>query len=84
MKMAKEMCAHAQLRRAGTTRALVLRQADIADFKGDVILTSTNRRLEGVYRQNWWGFAGKKSADAAVHDRWPELSVAMRKNGNAG
>ncbi|CAD7923357.1 unnamed protein product, partial [Amoebophrya sp. A120] len=49
---------------------LVLRpDSDLADFEGQVIVTSTNRQLQGARLRNWWGFAGRKSADVALHDR---------------
>jgi len=53
---------------------LCLAQEGLADFPGDAIATSTNRRLEGTFRRNWWGFAGRRSADASLHERaGPEL-----------
>lgn len=48
---------------------LCLARANLEDWAGDAIATSTNRRLEGNIRRNWWGFAGRKSADAALHER---------------
>eukprot|EP00403_Amphidinium_massartii_P005935 CAMPEP_0178371122 /NCGR_PEP_ID=MMETSP0689_2-20121128/662_1 /TAXON_ID=160604 /ORGANISM="Amphidinium massartii, Strain CS-259" /LENGTH=233 /DNA_ID=CAMNT_0019990979 /DNA_START=1 /DNA_END=698 /DNA_ORIENTATION=- len=46
---------------------------------GDAIATSTNPRLEGAFRRNWWGFIGRKSADAALHElAGPELVAACR------
>jgi len=46
---------------------LGLRQAPIQEFQGEYIVNSTNRRLEGIHRKNWWGFAGRSSCDASLH-----------------
>eukprot|EP00927_Polykrikos_kofoidii_P077288 TRINITY_DN74242_c0_g1_i1.p1 TRINITY_DN74242_c0_g1~~TRINITY_DN74242_c0_g1_i1.p1 ORF type:complete len:267 (-),score=30.43 TRINITY_DN74242_c0_g1_i1:45-815(-) len=54
---------------------LCLAQENIEDWVGDAIATSTNRRLEGVVRRNWWGFTGRRGADAALHDRAGEFLV---------
>eukprot|EP00747_Dinoflagellata_sp_TGD_P221187 gnl/TRDRNA2_/TRDRNA2_93059_c0_seq2.p1 gnl/TRDRNA2_/TRDRNA2_93059_c0~~gnl/TRDRNA2_/TRDRNA2_93059_c0_seq2.p1 ORF type:complete len:248 (+),score=42.02 gnl/TRDRNA2_/TRDRNA2_93059_c0_seq2:37-780(+) len=60
---------------------LCLAQEGLEDFVGDAIATSTNRRLEGTFRRNWWGFAGRKSADAALHEKaGPALLQACRKH----
>lgn len=48
---------------------LCLTQGRLEEFVGDAIATSTNCRLEGIHRKNWWGFVGKKSADAALHEK---------------
>ncbi|CAK9097879.1 unnamed protein product [Durusdinium trenchii] len=45
----------------------------------EALATSTNRHLEGTLRRNWWGFAGRKSADAALHEKaGPELLAECR------
>ena len=66
---------------------LSLNQAPIQEFLGDYIVTSTNRRLEGIHRKNWWGFAGKKSCDQALHQvyqtnskSYPNYLVKESKN----
>eukprot|EP00435_Cladocopium_sp_Y103_P073223 s240_g42.t2 len=44
-----------------------------------VLATSASRHLEGTLRRNWWGFAGRKSADASLHEKaGPELLAACR------
>jgi len=48
---------------------LCLSLENLVDWAGDAIVTSTNRRLEGCSRRNWWGFAGKSSADADLHEK---------------
>lgn len=58
---------------------LCLAQENLEDFAGDLVATSTNRRLEGAYRRNWWGFSGRRSADVALHARaGPELLQSCR------
>mmetsp|Transcript_126526 Transcript_126526/g.252861 ORF Transcript_126526/g.252861 Transcript_126526/m.252861 type:complete len:245 (+) Transcript_126526:57-791(+) len=54
-------------RRAGGF--LCVAQGNLEDFVGDALATSTNRRLEGALRRNWWGFIGRRSADAALHEK---------------
>ena len=44
--------------------------SNLADFPGEAIMTSTNNKLEGVRRKNWWGFSGRKSADADLNARY--------------
>eukprot|EP00933_Yihiella_yeosuensis_P029269 TRINITY_DN22942_c1_g2_i1.p1 TRINITY_DN22942_c1_g2~~TRINITY_DN22942_c1_g2_i1.p1 ORF type:complete len:260 (+),score=50.22 TRINITY_DN22942_c1_g2_i1:35-781(+) len=48
---------------------LCLAQEGLENFVGDALVTSTNCRLEGINRRNWWGFAGRRSADAALHEK---------------
>lgn len=58
---------------------LCLADADIAEWSGEVLATSASRHLEGTLRRNWWGFAGRKSADASLHEKaGPELLAACR------
>eukprot|EP00913_Durusdinium_trenchii_P032791 g30696.t1 len=58
---------------------LCLADADLAEWPGEALATSTNRHLEGTLRRNWWGFAGRKSADAALHEKaGPELLAECR------
>mmetsp|Transcript_45681 Transcript_45681/g.102259 ORF Transcript_45681/g.102259 Transcript_45681/m.102259 type:complete len:259 (-) Transcript_45681:140-916(-) len=58
---------------------LCLADADLAEWAGEALATSTNKNLEGILRRNWWGFAGRRSADAALHERaGPELLEACR------
>ncbi|CAK0900146.1 unnamed protein product [Prorocentrum cordatum] len=64
--MAQQSCCYFRRRAGGF---LCVTQANLEDFVGDAIATSTNRRLEGAHRRNWWGFAGRRSADAALHAR---------------
>ena len=52
-----------------------LTRASITDSDSHVTITSTNRRLEGIHRRNWWGFAGIKSADAALHEKFLNLAA---------
>ncbi|CAE6939470.1 ymdB [Symbiodinium microadriaticum] len=42
-------------------------QGNVLHWAGDVLATSTSKKLEGVKRADWWGFAGRYSADAALH-----------------
>ena len=42
-------------------------QGNVLHWTGDVLATSTSKKLEGVQRADWWGFAGRYSADAALH-----------------
>mmetsp|Transcript_33159 Transcript_33159/g.104998 ORF Transcript_33159/g.104998 Transcript_33159/m.104998 type:complete len:248 (+) Transcript_33159:38-781(+) len=59
---------------------LCIAQGNLEDFVGDAIVTSTNCRLEGTHRRNWWGFIGRKSADAALHEKaGPQLLQACRE-----
>ena len=51
----------------GKVLQLSLIQAPIQSFRGNYLVTSTNRRLEGIHRKNWWGFSGRPSCDAALH-----------------
>lgn len=60
-------------RRAGGF--LCLAQESLEDWTGDAIVTSTNRHLEGTIRRNWWGFTGRRSADAALHARAGDFLV---------
>lgn len=53
--------------RCGGLLQLHLCKAPIEEFEGDYIITSTNQRLEGIHRKNWWGFAGRMGADASLH-----------------
>ena len=48
---------------------LSLHIANIVDFNGHYIVTSTNPNLEGIHYRNWWGFAGKQSIDALLHSK---------------
>eukprot|EP00929_Paragymnodinium_shiwhaense_P088321 TRINITY_DN48617_c0_g1_i1.p1 TRINITY_DN48617_c0_g1~~TRINITY_DN48617_c0_g1_i1.p1 ORF type:complete len:250 (-),score=62.05 TRINITY_DN48617_c0_g1_i1:8-757(-) len=58
---------------------LCLVQENLEDFAGDALVSSTNRRLEGTFRRNWWGFIGQRSADVALHTRaGPALLKACR------
>lgn len=59
-----------------TSWILHLHEADVTDFAGDVLINSTSSRLEGTQRKNWWGFAGRKSADAALHAKFEEKGTA--------
>lgn len=59
---------------------LCLSQENLEDWVGDALATSTNRRLEGVLRRNWWGFAGRRSADAALHARAGDFLVQACRN----
>ncbi|CAE7439559.1 unnamed protein product [Symbiodinium natans] len=52
-------------RRPGGSIAFV--QGNVIHWAGDVLATSTSKKLEGVKRADWWGFAGRYSADAALH-----------------
>jgi len=72
-------------------RVLVsLRWAPIQEFQGDYIVTSTNRRLEGIHRKNWWGFAGGSSCDASLHEQyqsfptWRNFLVTSSRNALKG
>lgn len=59
---------------------LCLSHEGLEDFVGDAIATSTNSQLEGALRRNWWKFAGRKSADAALHEKaGPVLLHLCRK-----
>mmetsp|Transcript_93724 Transcript_93724/g.264577 ORF Transcript_93724/g.264577 Transcript_93724/m.264577 type:complete len:267 (-) Transcript_93724:26-826(-) len=58
-----------RLFRRGGGGFLCLAQENLEDWVGDAIATSTNRHFEGIHRRNWWGFAGRRSADAALHER---------------
>ena len=44
--------------------------SNLADFCGDAIITSTNTCLQGIHQRNWWGFSGKRSADASLHENY--------------
>lgn len=69
-----------RFRRPGGTLSLV--QGDIRDWEGDALATSTSQNLEGIQRKGWWGFHGRASADAALHDSIQglrELCRAQRK-----
>ena len=53
--------------------------ADLTSFEGDAVITSTNPRFEGVMRKNWWGFAGKSSADASLHKLFADERTGSSK-----
>uniref|UniRef100_A0A0G4FWY4 Uncharacterized protein n=1 Tax=Chromera velia CCMP2878 TaxID=1169474 RepID=A0A0G4FWY4_9ALVE len=44
------------------------RLGNVTEFRGDAVVSSGNRRLEGTVRRNWWGFAGRRSADASLYE----------------
>jgi hypothetical protein len=48
----------------------------------DYVVTSTNRRLEGIYRKNWWGFAGRVSVDSTLHQIYNNNNNRDRHNPN--
>ena len=58
--------------RLSRARFLCLREAFLEEFDGDAIITSANPRFEGTQRKNWWGFAGKQSADASLHNLYTD------------
>eukprot|EP00438_Fugacium_kawagutii_P004302 Skav229410 [mRNA] locus=scaffold2297:80465:81913:+ [translate_table: standard] len=58
---------------------LCFAQGDVANFSGDVLATSTSQGLEGVQRADWWGFAGRSSADAALHLQMKGLAEECQK-----
>ena len=49
--------------------SLCLHLANIADFDGHFLVTSTNPNLEGTYYKNWWKFANQQSVDATLHSK---------------
>ena len=59
----------ASLRRSfrGPGGSIAFVQGNVLHWAGDVLATSTSKKLEGVKRADWWGFAGRYSADAALH-----------------
>lgn len=62
---------------------LKLHLANIENFEGDYVVTSTNRRLEGIQRRNWWGFAGRSSVDATLHQYYLKSSYLVQESKRA-
>lgn len=58
---------------------LCFAQGDVLNFSGDALATSTSNALEGIRRADWWGFAGRQSADAALHMKIGGLVEECRK-----
>jgi hypothetical protein len=58
---------------------LCFAQGDVVNFCGDALAVSTSQALEGIERADWWGFAGRASADAALHMKMKGLAEECRK-----
>ena len=58
---------------------LCFAQGDVVNFCGDALAVSTSQALEGIERADWWGFAGRASADAALHMKMKGLAKECRK-----
>eukprot|EP00941_MAST-03F_sp_MAST-3F-sp1_P004025 g4025.t1 len=56
-------------------------KGNLVDAETEAIVSSANCNLEGSKRlQFWWNFAGKKSCDAAIHEKaGPELLQELQK-----
>jgi len=63
-------------------RLLRFVRGDLARYRADVIVTSTNAQCSGNANPSYWRFTGKKNVDGAIREAMDEVHTSMHTSAN--